>query len=261
MISAFVKAYLVLGDGEFLKAAERAAHFVLTRMYTPETGEIKRRFCEGEAAVAGFLDDYAFFCQALLDLFEATGEATYFKVALELAAQMTSRFEDREAGGFFSTEAGAADLLLRMKDDYDGAEPSGNSVATQVLIRLSHLTAEPVFQQSAEKSLQAFAPKMKAQPTMAPQMLCALESWLAAPEHFIVRVGAACDRSASEVKALLRPYREGFQPNVVSMVLTDEATAALHPISPFLGALERQGQVTVYHCHNFGCELPQVMNV
>jgi uncharacterized protein YyaL (SSP411 family) len=261
MISAFVKAHLVLGDGECLKAAQRAAHFVLARMYTPETGELKRRFCEGEAAVSGFLDDYAFFCQALLDLFEATAEASYLKVALELAAQMTARFEDVEAGGFFSTEAGVADLLLRMKDDYDGAEPSGNSVATQVLIRLSHLTAEPAFLQSAEKSLQAFAPKMKAQPTMAPQMLCALESWLSAPEHLIVRVATEADLSSEEVKAQLRRYRDGFQPNVVSMVLTDKAAAALGPISRFLGALERHGQLTIYHCENFACELPQVMNL
>ena len=261
MISAFVKAYLVLGDRGFLGAAESAAQFVRTRMYSPEQGQLKRRFCEGEAAVPGFLDDYAFFCQALLDLFQATAEASYLKVALELAAQMTTRFEDQEDGGFFSTEAGVADLLLRMKDDYDGAEPSGNSVATQVLIRLSHLTAEPAFQKSAEKSLRAFTPKIKAQPTMAPQMLCALESWLAAPEHFIVRVATEGDVSSSEVQALLRPYRDSFQPNVVSMALTDKATAALHPISPFLGALERHGQVTVYRCHNFACELPQVMNL
>jgi uncharacterized protein YyaL (SSP411 family) len=260
MISAYVKAHVVLG-GEYLDSAKRAAEFVLTRMYSPESGQLKRRFCEGEAAVAGFLDDYAFFCQALLDLFEATAEATYLQVALELAAQMRTRFEDREAGGFFSTEAGAADLLLRMKDDYDGAEPSGNSVATQVLVRLAHLTAEPVFQQSAEKSLRAFAPKMKAQPTMAPQMLCALESWLAAPEHFIVRVATEADASSNEVEELLRPYRYSFQPNLVSMVLTDRAAASLQPISPFLAALERRGQITVYHCHDFACQLPQVMNM
>jgi uncharacterized protein YyaL (SSP411 family) len=260
MISAFVKAYLTLGDGEFLEAAERAARFVLTRMRSTESGQLQRRFCEGEAAVPGFLDDYAFFCQALLDLFEATAEPSYLKVALELAAQMTTRFEDREAGGFFSTEAGVADLLLRMKDDYDGAEPSGNSIATQVLIRLAHLTAEPAFQQSAEKSLQAFGPKMKAQPTIAPQMLCALGSWLAAPEHFIVRVATEADASSQQVQALLRPYRDSFQPNVVSMVLTDKSTAVLHPISPFLGGLERHGAVTIYHCHNFACELPQVMD-
>ena len=99
-------------------------------------------FCEGEAAIGAFLDDYAFLAQALLDLFEATSETRYLEIARNLAVEGFARFEDHEDGGFFSTEQNAPDLLLRVKDDYDGAEPSGNSVATDVLLRLAHLAGD-----------------------------------------------------------------------------------------------------------------------
>jgi uncharacterized protein YyaL (SSP411 family) len=253
MISAFAKAFLVLGELQYLRAAENAAQFLLKQMYAGDSGRLLRRFCDHEAAVPGFLDDYAFLCQALLDLFEATGTPRYLKVALQLAAQMKTRFEDQESGGFFSTEAGQTDLLLRMKDDYDGAEPSGNSVATHVLIRLSHLTGVDSFRQSAERSLKAFAPKMKLQPTMAPQMLCALAAWLQEPEHYVVRV-------ATEAEATLQgPMNRDFNPEVIRLVLTDDAVNQLAGDSPFLQSLKRQGRITIYHCQAFTCALPQVI--
>ncbi len=133
MISALAKGYIVLDDARYLEAAKRAASFLLSRMYDPGSGRLLRRFCDGEAAVPAFLDDYAFLAQALLDLFEASSNAAYFVTAVDLARRGLKRFEDSQQGGFFSTLEGAGDLLLRMKDDYDGAEPSGNSVATDVL--------------------------------------------------------------------------------------------------------------------------------
>ena len=137
MISALAMGYRVLKDTRYLDAAEKAAEFILSRMYEPESAQLLRRFCEGEAAVPAFLDDYAFLAQAMLDLFEASFEPKYLNLAAALARNGLQRFEDDEQGGFFSTVRGERDLLLRMKDDYDGAEPSGNSVATDVLLRLS----------------------------------------------------------------------------------------------------------------------------
>jgi uncharacterized protein len=100
------------------------------------------------------------------------------RLAVDLAERGFSRFENGETGGFFSTEEHVDNLLLRLQDDYDGAEPSGNSIATDVLLRLAHITGNENFSSRASRSLSAFSPKIKAQPVMAPQMLVALGRWL-----------------------------------------------------------------------------------
>lgn len=256
MISAFVKAFVVLGDQECLEAAQAAAQFLLTAMYNPQTGDLLRRFCDGEAGIPAFLDDYAFFTQALLDLFEASGEPGYLDTAAKLARTGLARFEDRQDGGFFSTAAGAPDVLLRIKDDYDGAEPSGNSIATDVMLRLAHLTGNRIFRESAEKSLRAFAPKLAAQAAMAPQMLVGLGRSLAEPEQVVVR----CQTVDCEVQQLLSEERKNFAPYAVFAPLSDNGAETLAHLSPFLAGLERKGRLTIYRCRNFVCELPVVIH-
>src|SRR5579875_1149143 len=118
MISALARGYVVLGEEQYLRAAERAAEFFLSAMYDRDSGQLLRRFCEGEAAVPAFLDDYAMFATALLDLFEASFEPSYLQTGAELARRAMELFEDTAQGGFFSTSEQAPDLLLRMKDDY-----------------------------------------------------------------------------------------------------------------------------------------------
>lgn len=256
MISAFAKGFTVLGDRQYLDAAERAASFLMARMYDRQSGNLLRRYSGNDAAIPGFLDDYAFFAQALLDLFEATASAGYLETAIDLATRGFGRFEDREAGGLFSTESDTPDLLLRMKDDYDGAEPSGNSAATDVLLRLNHLTGNDEFQRRAEKSLRAFVPKLKAQPSIAPQMLVALGRWLAEPEQTVIR----CEGVNPEIQALLAEYRKRFAPYSVVLAITDQEVKDLQHAAPFLAGLERKGHATVYECRNFVCALPKVMD-
>jgi len=255
MISAFAKGYSILGDKEYLHAAQRAISFLLRTMYDVRSGQLLRRFCGGEPAVPAFLDDYAFLAQALLDMFEASFDPSYLKTASELAERVLEQFEDTEQGGFFSTVENAADLLLRMKDDYDGAEPSGNSVATDVLVRLAHLTSREQFRVSAEQSLRCFAPKMKAQPAIAPQMLVALGRSLADPEQVVIR----CGEVDSKVEEIVAEWRQTFSPNSVVLAISDPAAEQLLPIAPFIGGLDRKGRVTLYECRNFTCELPKVM--
>ncbi len=254
-ISALAHGYMVLGAPEYLDPAKQAAAFLLKRMYDAESGRLLRRYCEEEAAVPAFLDDYSFLAQALLDLFEATGEAQYLETAADLASRGFRQFEDANQGGFFSTGEKAADLLLRMKDDYDGAEPSGNSVATDVLLRLAHVTGNDAFRETAERSLAWFAPKLRAQPTMAPQMLVALGQSLAEPEQVVLR----CANFDHEVEALLTAERARFRPIAAVFALTDDARLRLKMISPFLASLERKGRITIYECRNFRCELPKVI--
>ena len=256
MISAFAKAYMVLGDAKYLEVAEQNASFLKARMYDAATGRLLRRFCDGESAIAAFVDDYAFLAQGLLDLFEASGNAGHLETALDLAERGLNQFEDREGGGFYSTGEGAPDLLLRMKDDYDGAEPSGNSVATDLLLRLAHITGDEKLARSAERSLEAIAPKMKAQPTMAPYMLAALGRWLAVPEQIVIR----CADVGAEVRELLARYRKEFRPYATILTITDQAAERLREWAPFLGGLERTARLTIYECRNFACELPKIID-
>ncbi len=160
MISAFAKAAQVLEEPRYLAAAKRAADFILSRMYQAETGLLLRRFRDGDAAIPGFLDDYAFLIAALLDLYEADFNPERIGMAIRLAVKMRELFEDPAAGGFFSTAAGDHNLVLRMKDDYDGAEPSGNAVALLDLLRLEHITDRPDFREAAERTLRALGPKI-----------------------------------------------------------------------------------------------------
>ncbi len=255
MISALAKGFTVLEDRHYLDLAERAASFLLSRMYDPASGQLLRRYSGGEAAIPAFLDDYAFFVQALLDLFEAAPNARYLKTALDLATRGFERFEDSDNGGFFSTEPDAPDLFLRVKDDYDGAEPSGNSVATDVLFRLSHITGNAEFQRNAERSLQAFVPKIKAQPTIAPQMLVALGRWLSEPEQVVIR----CEQLDSGIRATITEYQKKFAPYKLVLAITDQTANQLQDAAPFLAGLDRKGHATVYECRNFVCELPKVI--
>jgi hypothetical protein len=255
-ISAFAKGYAVLGEARYLSAAQKAADFLLSTTYDPATANLLRRFCDGEAAISGFLDDYAFFAQALLDLFEVTGTPDYLKTAVSLARNGFSKFADPDGGGFFSTAADAGDLLLRLKDDYDGAEPSGNSVAIDVLLRLAHITGDEVFGRQAERALQWFDPKLQRQPTAAPQALCALYRWLTIPEQIVIRA----EKLTPDVDAFVRDLRSKFLPFTMVLPLADAAVKDLATAAPFLSGLTRTGRMTLYHCKNLACDLPQVID-
>ncbi len=254
MISAFAKGFAVLGDKEYRDAATEATEFLLSNMYDEQSGILLRRFCDGEAAIGGFLDDYAFLAQALLDVFEITFEPRYLEFAIKLAEGGFARFEDKEEGGFFSTEA-APDLLIRMKDDYDGAEPTGNSVASDVLVRLASLVEKKEFRERAERSLQAVAAKLRSQPTAAPQMLVALDRSLTPPAHTVIR----CQEVDGEVLGRLEEFRKTFEPNVVNLVVDEQRARRLGELLPFLGDLERKGWMTIYRCVNFTCSLPEIV--
>jgi hypothetical protein len=238
MISAFALAAQALDEPSYLDAARRAANFILGRMYNPESGVLLRRYRGGEAAIAGFLDDYAFFIQALLDLYETDFDVRWRETAVALADKARAMFEDPARGAYFSTADNDPRLVLRMKDDYDGAEPSGNSVMALSLLRLAEFTGRPDFREPAVKTLRAFASRLKSMAAGVPQMLVALNFSLAKPKQIIL----AGDRDAAETRALLRELRRRFVPNKV--VLLDSHRERLG------------GRATAYVCENFVCKLP-----
>jgi uncharacterized protein len=241
MISAFATGAQVLDDPRYLTAAQRAAKFILKRMYDATSGILQRRFRDGDAAIPGFLDDYAFFIGALLDLYEADFNPGHIEVAIQLTAKMRELFEDTAEGAFFSTAAGDSSLVMRMKDDYDGAEPSGNAVALLDLLRLAHFTDRADYREGAERTLGALGAKIAQQSVAVPQMLVSLHYYLA-PRREIVIAGAP--------EIFLPHIRARFLPHSITLL----AGAAFFPGAA--GMREIDGNPTVYVCNNYACQLP-----
>ncbi|MDX2153128.1 MAG: thioredoxin domain-containing protein [Bryobacteraceae bacterium] len=252
MVSAFAKGAQVLSDNRYEEAAVRAADFVLSTMY--RDGVLLRRFRDGDAAIPGFLDDYAFFGLALVDLYETTFELRYLETAVELARSMRLLFEDQEHGGFYSTAPEEGNLVLRLKDDYDGAEPSGNSAAAMLLLRLAQFTNDGEFQNAANRTLEAFASRLNSAPIAVPQMMVALDFATSKPKQVIL-VG---ERGSEGIGAMLRALRSRFVPNSITVVADGpEAQRKLAEWNaPVAQMTAVEGKATAYVCENYACQLP-----
>jgi uncharacterized protein YyaL (SSP411 family) len=254
MISAFAKGGAILGEPRYLDAARRAADFLAREMYRPAEGILLRRYRGGEAAIPGFADDYAFFAQALLDLYEAAFDLRDLDLATELTRRQCELFEDSEGGGFYSTAAGDPSLVMRMKEDYDGAEPSANSVTALNLVRLAEFTGEEAFRSSAERLFRAFSPRLTTAGVTVPQMLAALDWFLHKPKQ-IVLAGAA---GSAELAALAAEVHRRYLPGrVILMLDTEESRRALAARLPALaGMAANPGPAVAYVCEDFACRLP-----
>jgi uncharacterized protein YyaL (SSP411 family) len=238
MISAFAKGAQILGDENYLSVARKARDFVERHLWKAESRTLLRRFREGESAVDGFLDDYASFALALLDLYETDFHAADLDWAQTLVRRAIELFGDAEHGGFFSSAAAQPDLVLRLKDDYDGAEPSGNSLMALALLRLARMTENEEFGRQADVTLRAFSSRLRSQGTGVPQML--------------VSHGLACGQPMEIVLAgpndtgMLKAIRSHFLPTAVVL----RAEQALQPMPPV------DGKSTAYVCANFACNQP-----
>ena len=191
------------------------------------------------------LEGYAFLLSGVIDLYEATIEPGHLDFAVALAEAMLARFYDADNGGFWQSPAGAKDLILRVKEDYDGAEPSGNSVATLALLKLGKITDRKEFTQAAEKTLRLFANRLQQVPQAVPFMLQALDFSLDEPRRAVV----AGDPSKPETLALLRAIHAVYQPNKV--VLGNRGA-----VEPFARTLPAKGGAVVYLCTGNACQPP-----
>jgi uncharacterized protein YyaL (SSP411 family) len=245
MISAFAQAGAALGEPRYSQAARRAADFIAGHML--RDGVLYRRFRDGETAISGFLDDYAGFVQGLIDLYETGLNAHDLRLALRLTRDMIELFEDRDGGGFFSTSGRDANLVMRIKDDYDGAEPSGNSLAALNLLRLAAITGDSELQGTAERTLKAFAGKMSDQPAGLPQMLVAYQWTTGKPMQVIL---AADAEGMSAAREMAEAVHRRFLPNKVVSMSSDsaESVTAFRP--------EKPNGATAFVCEDFACRLP-----
>jgi uncharacterized protein len=248
MISAFAKGARILQEPRYEAAARRALDFLREKLWRESDAKLSdakllRRYRDGDAAIEGFLDDYAFVALGLIDMYETSFDAVDLRWAERLSERAMELFEDREDGGFFSTEDAKTDLVLRLKDDYDGAEPSGNSGMALALLRLARITGREDFRLSAERTLRAFAGRLRGAPTAAPQMLVANAFATGRPME-IVLAGPG-----SPVMLAVIHWR--FLPNAVVMRAEHLAQNAAPVAMPAV-----DGKPTVYVCENYACQLP-----
>ena len=254
MISGFARAAQVLEEPRYLEAASAAAVFLEARLYNPETGRLKRRYRSGDVAINGFLDDYAFLIQGLLDLYEASFDVRWIAWAVRLQQTQDQLFWDSSQGGYFATSGDDPSILARMRDDYDGAEPSPNSVAAMNLLRLWQMTGRKTWEEKAGKSFAVFGRRLQTFPHAMPQLVAALDFKLSKPKQIII----AGDPNGADTRALLRLVHQRFIPNKI-LLLADGAQGQKHLAEwlPFIKSMGRkQGRATAYICENYVCKLP-----
>ena len=206
MISAYARAGQLLDDPQYLESATRAAKFVRTHLWDDKGKTLFRSYREARGEVDGFADDYAFVIQGLVDLYEASFDVAWLKFAVDLQETQDRLFFDEKAGGYFSTSGKDKNVVLRMKDDNDSAEPAASSVAALNLLRLAQIRDRKDWRERAEKTINAFHPTLSHFASAMPQMLVALDSSLSKPRQIVI----AGKRRAGDKSASSRNYIDIF---------------------------------------------------
>jgi uncharacterized protein YyaL (SSP411 family) len=252
-IAALAKASRTLGIDEYNAAAEKAMEFILTKMISSD-GRLHHRFRDGEVAVPAFLDDYAFLVWGLIELYETTFNPKYLELARDLTKEQIKRFWDAEKKGFYFTADDSEELLVRQKEAYDGAIPSGNSVSMLNLLRLSRLLGDEEFESLSALIPDVFSNIITRSPTGFSFMLSGLDYALG-PSHEIVIAGRLDEE---ETQAMLVELRNRFLPNTVILLRSDEEVSKkLNSLAPFSKFYDRvNDKATVHVCINHNCKLP-----
>jgi uncharacterized protein len=255
MIAAFARAGRTLEPGdEYVAIARRAASFIRTRLWNPEDRTLLRRFRNGDAGVEGYAEDYAYLIFGLLEMFQADGDPSWLEWALALQTRLDDLFWDEAGGGWFSTTGKDGSVLLRLKEEYDGAEPAASSVAVLNLLTISHLTGDTAMSKRVERTFTAFAGTMSSQGRVVPMMLAALSTYhIGLPQ--IVVVGD--DRKSAEASDLASTVRRHYLPTSIVVPIETSDRRALAQLLPWTEALHaREGRTTAYVCRDFACERP-----
>jgi uncharacterized protein YyaL (SSP411 family) len=241
MVAALAKAGSVLREPRYLEAAKKTADFILDHMR--QGNVLYHRYAKGEVAIEGFLDDYSFTVFGLITLYEATLQDKYLQAAADLAKVMMVKFWDSQSGGFFQTENSQAGMP-RMKPLYDGATPSGNSVALQDLLWLSRLTDEPVYEQRAAQMIKLFAEEVEGAPEAYTFFLVALD-FQVGPANSVIIVGDQNDKDTQEMAQTIRQH---YLPTTLVLLK--------HPDKAGLAYQQIEGKATVYVCRDQTCLPP-----
>ena len=249
MLSGLAEAIKLSENPAWIDAAARTVEFIFSDM--ARGGLLLHTHKDGQSKLLGYLDDYAFLAVGLLDLYEAVLDRTYLDRAIQLTDVLLREFWDERDGGFFFTGKSHEPLISRAKPVFDASIPSGNAMATQLLLRLHHLTGDDRYRTPAEKILRSYYDAMESQPFGFAHMLCVLDFYLQGAKEIVI-VGNLAE---SGVKELIAQVNATYLPNKV-LQLARPGTA-LAAISPLLqGKSQVDGKPTAYVCQNFTCSPP-----
>ncbi len=253
-IAAFARAARVLpGGSRHIGAAQRAAGFIRATLWKADSSTLLRRYRQGHAGVDGYAEDYAYLAFGLIELFQADGDPAWLEWALALQRRMNELFWDDADGGWYSTTGHDRSVLLRLKEDHDGAEPSASSVAVLNLMALSHLAGDLDMTQRLERTLAAFATRASQQARAVPMMLAALSTYHAGMPQIVV----AGERAAADTRSLMDVIRARYLPTTVTVPISETHRGALAALLPWTAAMQRRdGRAAAYVCRDFACQQP-----
>jgi uncharacterized protein YyaL (SSP411 family) len=260
MIAAFARAGRVVESPasrrRYLDAARRAAEFIRSTLWQRrgDRHTLLRRYRDGEAGIEGYCEDYACTIWGALELFQSGGDPTWLEWAAELQETQDALFWDDSDAGWFSTTGRDPSVLLRMKEEYDGAEPSPGSISTLNLLLLTHLTGRPELADRAERTLRRYGPRLGDAARALPLMLGALATWHAGLEQIVI-VG---DPDRPDTAAMNAGVAKEYRPfAIVVPVAPGGGRETLERLMPALAAMKlREGRATAYICRNFTCREP-----
>ncbi|HWI17085.1 MAG TPA: thioredoxin domain-containing protein, partial [Vicinamibacterales bacterium] len=265
MIAAFARASRVLGGGALgqdnvedptaahLQSATNAATFMRDVMWKAGERRLLRRYRAGDAAIDAFAEDYAYLIFGLLELFQASGDPQWLTFARDLQTRQDELFWDAESGGWFSTTGADPSVLVRMKEDYDGAEPAPTSVSAMNLLTLAHLTGEKAYSDRAAEALASFGGRLEQMGRAVPFMACVLSTSLATAEQIVI-VGK---RDAADTRAMWNAAHKLYRPFAVMTLVDPSQQEGLAEHMPWIASMKMvDGKATAYVCKGFACDAP-----
>ncbi len=253
MIASLAKGAQAFNEPKYAEAAKRALDFILKNLRKPDS-RLLHRYRDGQAAISAHIDDYAFLIWGLLELYEATFDVNYLQTAINLNRDFITHFWDEKNGGFYFTADDGEGLIIRQKEIYDGAIPSGNSVAMLNLLRLNRITANTNLEEKAQMLGRAFSKNVKEFPAAHTQLIAALDFGIG-PSYEVVIVG---DSEARDTKSMLKAVRSQYIPNKVLLFRqTEKEIPDIVSVAEFTKSqLSLGGKATAYVCLNYICKLP-----
>jgi len=250
MMASFAEAAAILDRSDYAEIGGKNARFVLDNLR--RDGLLLRTYKDGQAKLNGYLEDYAFFIDGLLTLFEATGEFRWFEEAISLTGKMIEEFWDEEGGGFYFTGKSHESLIVRTKDYFDNATPSGNSVAAEVLLRLALLTGDEDYRRRATTVLRLLAEPLKRYPSAFGRALGALDFYLSSPKEIAI-VG---DSTSEDTKLLRREVWKRYLPNKIVVQSPPTLGRAADALPLLKGRSALDGAATAFVCEHYSCQRP-----